>query len=47
MWHVKIKSLLSGNFVLCHLGIFSTQRRAENAAKKEFEGRYEWLIEKV
>lgn len=42
MWKVQYKSVFSGLWIDSHLGNFSSERRAENSAKKEFDGRYEW-----
>lgn len=44
MFKVQYKSILSGNWVDSYLGKFSTLRRAENAANKEFAGRYEFRV---
>jgi hypothetical protein len=47
MWKVQYKSVLTGAWVDSHLGNYSTERRASNAARAEFEGRYEWRVEKA
>lgn len=47
MWKVQYKSVLNGKWVDSHLGNYSTERRANNAAQKEFGGRYEWRAKKA
>lgn len=44
MFKVQYKSILSGEWVDSYLGNFSTVKRAENAAKKEFANRYEFRV---
>ena len=44
MWKVQYKSVLTGEWVDSHLGNYSTERRACNAARTEFDGRYEWRV---
>ena len=47
MWKVQYKSVLTGVWVDSYLGNYSTERRANNAARAEFDGRYEWRVEKA
>ena len=44
MWQVQYKSILSGVWLGSHLGGYSSELRAKNAGRKEFEGRYEWRV---
>ena len=47
MWKVQYKSVLTGTWLDSYLGNYSTERRARNAARKEFDGKCEWRVEKV
>lgn len=45
MFKVQYESVLTpGAWVDSHLGNFSTERRAANAGRAEFDGRYVWRV---
>jgi hypothetical protein len=42
IWNVEYKSVLSGEWVISHLGQFASEKKALNAGKREFGGSYEY-----